>query len=318
MNKPHPRVRLLTFAGLSLLSCAALAEAPDMDGMAIAREVYTVTHGGLVANAVSKRDGRDSAVVINRVPTAMRHAGRRPSVQTFDTFVNNHPVDPELDSIRLAILTSGKAKGAGVMLEDYKDGERSSVITLWLPALRKFRRISEPAHDDVWFGSTITYGELSLRKPEHEVHELIGEEIFDECLPVMELAPEERGRYTLDMPEPQCGHKGRPVYVVKSTTKFNKWWYDNHISKIDKESFALYRTDYFKDGEKVKTLYIDWQSLDRPDPRISYPRFIYSVMHTDGKDSMVFVPRSTIELDVDLPDDFWTENTMKHYDRAER
>ncbi|MCP5351819.1 MAG: outer membrane lipoprotein-sorting protein [Chromatiales bacterium] len=315
MNKPHPRIRLLTCAGLLLLSCAALAEAPDMDGMAIAREVYTATHGGLVINAVSKRNGQDSAVVINRVPLAMRHAGRRPIVQTFDTFVNNRPADPELESIRLAILTSGKAKDAGVMLENYKDTARSSVITLWLPALRKFRRISEPAHDDVWFGSTITYGEISLRRPEHEVHELIGEAVFDDCLPVMELTPEEQGRYTLNLPEPQCGHKGRPVYVLKSTTKFNKWWYDYHISEIDKESFALYRTVYYKGDEKVKSIFIDWQSLDRPDPRITYPRYIYAVMHTDGKDSMVFVPRSTIALDVDLPDDFWTAQTMENYGR---
>lgn len=314
MRSFHRLTRMPAAASLLLLACTAHA-APAMDGMAIAREVYTATHGGLVINAVSKRNGQDSAVVINRVPLAMRHAGRRPIVQTFDTFVNNRPADPELESIRLAILTSGKAKDAGVMLENYKDTARSSVITLWLPALRKFRRISEPAHDDVWFGSTITYGEISLRRPEHEVHELIGEAVFDDCLPVMELTPEEQGRYTLNLPEPQCGHKGRPVYVLKSTTKFNKWWYDYHISEIDKESFALYRTVYYKGDEKVKSIFIDWQSLDRPDPRITYPRYIYAVMHTDGKDSMVFVPRSTIALDVDLPDDFWTAQTMENYGR---
>ncbi|MCP5138097.1 MAG: outer membrane lipoprotein-sorting protein [Gammaproteobacteria bacterium] len=296
-----------------LVASAVMSAPPAMDGDAIAREVYTATHGGLVNNAVSKRHGQESAVIVNRVPLAMRHAGRRPIVQTFDTFVNNQPANPELESIRLAILTSGKAKDAGVMLENYKDTARSSVITLWLPALRKFRRISEPAHDDVWFGSTITYGEISLRRPEHETHELLGEEVFNDCLPVMELSDAEKGRYTLNMPEPQCEHKGRPVYVLKSTTKFSKWWYDYHISEIDKESFALYRTVYYKDGEKVKSIFIDWQPLDRPDPRITYPRFIYAVMHTDGKDSMVFVPRSTIALDVDLPDEFWTEKTMENY-----
>ena len=46
LNKPHPRIRLLTYAGLLLLSGAALAEAPDMDGMAMP---YVLTvHGNVI------------------------------------------------------------------------------------------------------------------------------------------------------------------------------------------------------------------------------------------------------------------------------
>ena len=62
-----------------------------------------------------------------------------------------------------------------------------------------------------------------------------------------------------------------------------------------------------------KTVEVDWQSLDRPDPRISYPRYIYAVTHTDGKDSLVYVPRATIALDVELPDSFWSEATLRNY-----
>jgi hypothetical protein len=108
---------------------------------------------------------------------------------------------------------------------------------------------------------------------------------------------------------------GKPVYRLKSTTKFKNWWYDYHISEIDKRTFALYKTVYYKDDERVKTVYIDWQSLDQPDPRITYPRYIYAISHQDGKDSMVYVPRSTISLNVDLDDDFWSEQTLQNYAR---
>ena len=280
----------------------------------IAQEVYTAAHGGLVDNAISRRVGNSVALVVNRAPLELRGHGRKPSVQTFDTYVNNKPADKAVDSLQMAILTSGKTRGTGILFTSYNDEHRRAVISLWLPALRKIRRINEPSQEDVWFGTNLTYGELVLRRPDDEVHELLGEGVMEDCLASMQLSPAEMTRYTRNLPAPQCGHKGRPVYRLKSTTKFHNWWYDYHVSDIDKETFALYRTVYYKDGEKVKTVYIDWQSLDQPDPRITYPRYIYAITHTDGKDSLVFVPRETIALNVNLPDSFWSEETLENYE----
>lgn len=305
-------------AGLMGTAVAKRTEATGLTADQIAREVYNTAHGGLVENAISRRVRNEVALVVNRAPLAMREHGRKPTVQTFDTYVNNQPGDPALDSQQMAILTSGKTRGTGVLFTSYKDNERHSLISMWLPALRKIRRINEPAHEDVWFGTNLTYGELVLRRPEDERHELLGEGVMDECLAVMELSPAEMTRYTRNLPTPQCGHKGKPVYRLKSTTTFANWWYDYHVSEIDKQTFALYRTVYYKNGEVIKTVYIDWQSLDQPDPRITYPRYIYAVTHEDGKDSLVYVPRSTIALNVELPDAFWSEETLQNYDRIRK
>jgi hypothetical protein len=102
---------------------------------------------------------------------------------------------------------------------------------------------------------------------------------------------------------------------LKSTTRFDNWWYDYHVSDIDRQTFSVYRTVYFKDGEKTKTVVVDWQSLDQPDPRITYPRYIYAITHTDGRDSLVYVPRETITLNQDLPDSFWSAETLQTYAR---
>lgn len=281
----------------------------------IAEQVYSVAHGGLVRNAISRRNKSDVALVVNRAPLEKRVPGRGVSVNTFETYVNNRPADPAIESMQMAILTSGKTKGTGVLLTNYTDKQTSARIAMWLPALRKIRRVNEPAHEDVWFGTNLTYGELVLRRPEHEIHESLGEGVFEDCLVTMELNRWEFNRYTKRLPGPQCEHKGKPIYRVKSITKFKNWWYDYHISEIDKETFALYRTVYFKDGEKIKTVVVDWQSLDQPDPRITYPRYIYAVSHADGKDSMVYVPRSTIALNTDIPDSFWSEETLKRHGR---
>ncbi len=285
----------------------------ELTGLEIAEQVYAVSHGKLVRNALSRKTGKDIAMVVNRAPLEKRKAGRRPIVNTFETYGNSHPQDPTLESMQMAIVMSGKARGTGILFVSYADHSRSSIMSLWLPALRKIRRINEPQHEDTWVGTNLTYGELVLRRPEHETHELLRKDVFQDCLLAMNLTPKELNRYTRKLPGPQCEHKGKKVYVVKSTTKFEHWWYDYHISEIDSKTFAIYRTVYFKNNKKIKTITIDWQSLNQDDPRIIYPRYIYAITHENGMDSMVYVPRSTIALNQDLPDEFWSEKTLKKY-----
>ncbi len=251
------------------------------DGEALARQVYGSLHDKTLRNAVSKRTGRAAAMVLSRVPLAKRKH-RRPHIQTFDTYINNTPADPAIDTQQMAILTSGKAKGAGVLVTRYADPKKHAVLTIWLPALRKARHVNEPSYEDVWFGTNLTYGELVLRKPEDETHEVIGEGTFKDCLPSMVLQPWEQNRYTQMLPGEQCGHRGTPVWILKSTTRFVNWWYDYHITEIDKQTFWPYRTVYYKNGKKIKTVVVDWQSLDQPDPKLGYPRFIYAISHDDG------------------------------------
>ncbi len=285
----------------------------EISGEQIAEQVYAVAHGSLVKNAASKKYKKDIAMVVNRPPTKKRKPGRRPVVNTFETFGNSNPLNSDLDSMQMAIIKSGKARGTGILYISYADKSRSGQLTIWLPSLRKTRRMNEPAHEDTWVGTNLTYGELVLRRPEHEIHEKQKDSTFEGCLLAMKLNPWEVNRYTKKLPEPQCEHQGKPIYVLKSTTKFKDWWYDYHISEVDKETFALYRTVYYKDGKKIKTVVIDWQSLEQADPRVSYPRYIYAVTHTTGIDSMIYVPRTTISLNQSLPDNFWSEKTLKKY-----
>lgn len=297
----------------TVLPASDIPPLPDgpLNGQQIAEQAHAIGHGGLVNNAVSKRNGNEVGLVVNRVPLDKRFKGRKPYINTFETYINNKPEDPAIDSLQMAIITSGKIKGTGVLYTGYTDKSQSGSLALWLPALRKIRHMNEPAHEDTWAGTNITYGELVLRRPEHEIHELLGEERFQDCLPSMQLESWELNRYTKQLPGPQCGHKGKVVYKLKSSTKFKNWWYDYHISDVDKETFSVYRTVYYKGDEKIKTVVIDWQSLDQPDPRIKYPNYIYALTHANGIDSMVYVPRSTISLDVDIPDSFWSAETLK-------
>jgi len=286
----------------------------DLSGQEIAEQVYAVTHGRLVHDASSQRNGQEIAMVVSRRPRQGR-SGHPPSVSMFEAYSNADPRDPNIDSMQMTIIRSGQARGTGILYISYTDKSRAGQLRVWLPSLRKVRRVTGPAQDDTWFGTNLTYGELVLRRPEHEIHERLEDGVLVGCLPAMKLEPGEINRHTKSLPEPQCEHKGKPVYRIRSTTRFTNWWYDYHISEIDRTTFFLYRTVYYKDGKKLKTVVMDWQSLNQEDPRIGYPRYVYALSHTDGTDTIIFVPRSTVRINQGLPDKFWSESTLKKYGR---
>ena len=106
----------------------------------IAQQVYAAAHGGLVRNAVSKGDKGTVALVVNRAPPDSAPQGRKPTVQTFDSYVNSNPANPAIESLQMAILTSGQAKGTGILFTSFTDRQKEATIAMWLPALRRSAR----------------------------------------------------------------------------------------------------------------------------------------------------------------------------------
>jgi len=275
----------------------------------IAHEVYLGLHGMHQKNAVIKKTKGKVAVVLNRTP------GKNVSINTLEAFINNDFGDGVTESKQLAIFKSGKLKGTGILMTNYIDSARPPSISLWLPSMRKVRRMVAPNHADKWMGTNMTYGDVYLRKPEHEIHELLGTTTFGDCLSSMKLKESEKTKKTKNLPEGSCAPKGKEVYQLKSTTKFKDWWYDYHISDIDTQTFTPYRTVYFKDGKRVKFIEVDWRSLNKTDPRMTVPTYIYANSIDDGQESMLIIPFEVIELNTDLPANFWSERTLRKIKR---
>ncbi|MEW7978505.1 MAG: outer membrane lipoprotein-sorting protein [Candidatus Sedimenticola endophacoides] len=215
----------------------------------------------------------------------------------------------------LAIFRSGKLRGTGMLITDYDDDAKSQSYMIWLPALRKIRRFAQPAHDDAWGVTDFTFGDVVLRKPQHETHELLGKATFEGCLGAMDIPADQRSRYTKDIPEGSCTPKGREVYKVKSTTKFENWWYDHRVSYIDTKSFADYRTEYFKGGEQIKVIDRDWKSLNMEDPRAHAWGYWYGKTLATGHETWAVIPDAVVEPNGDFKEDLWSERTLRKIKR---
>lgn len=272
----------------------------------IAQQVYFVNHFYAVKNyGITKKD-RAITVLINKAE------GETPSTITLERFLNNDYDDGAINAMDLAIFRSGKLRGTGMLITDFTDDSKSQSYAIWLPALRKIRRFAEPAHDDAWGGTDFTFGDVTLRKPTDETHELLGTETFNDCLGAIAGV---EVKYLPTPPEPSCVHKGKTVYKLKSTTKRQNWWYDNRISYIDAKTFADLRSEYFKGSEKVKVIDRDWGSLGMDDPRAQTWRYWYGKTFATGHETWAVIPEEVVEFNQDWDKSMWSEQTLRKIKR---
>ena len=302
---------LLIFAG----QVWGVGIAPDLpypqgtpDAAAIARLVYFVNHFYGVRN-IRFGDRRHPMVLVNQA------AGSAPKVMTLERRLNNDYHDGVTRARDLAIFRSGKLRGTGILVQDYVDPGRSLSFSIWLPALRKVRRYMEPNQADAWGGSDFTYGDIYLRRPDDETHEILDQTSFPDCLRVLEIPQEQRNRYTRVLPKASCEARGRPVYRLRSRPRAHDWWYDQRIVWVDRETFADYRSEYYKDGKRIKILDKDWRSMGLPDPRAQYWLYWYAIDLRTGHQGMAFVPEGGVGWNEKVKPRLWSEATLRKIKR---
>ena len=243
-----------------------------------------------------------------------KSAGKTPTTITVERYLNNdYADDPSVKARDLAIFRSGKLRGTGMLVTDYDEVGKSQSYAIWIPSLRKIRRFAEPAQDDAWGGTDFTFGDVVLRKPENETHEMVGTDTFSGCLGFVALTEDETNKYTKNLPAASCVADGKKVYKVKSTTKFENWWYDNRISYVDAVSFADYRTEFFKDGKMIKVIDRDWRPVaGAKDPRQVVWGYWYGKTFETGHETWAVIPPEVVTYDDKTKDaDLWTEKTLR-------
>lgn len=279
------------------------------DANAIMDQVYYVNHFyGFKNYGITKKGKKKITVLVNK------SSGKKPTTITLERYLNNNYADdPAIKARDLAIFRSGKLKGTGMLITDFDDTSKSQSYAIWIPALRKIRRFAEPAHDDAWGGTDFTFGDVTLRKPKHETHELMATETFSGCLGSITLAANETNRYTKNLPAASCISDGKEVYKVKSSTKFDNWWYDYRISYVDTSSFADYRTDFYKDGKHIKVIDRDWQPVEsQSDPRqVVWGYWYGKTFATDHQTWAVIPPEVVTYNDDSKKQSLWTEKTLR-------
>jgi hypothetical protein len=271
----------------------------------VAAQNYFVNHFYSFGNYAITKKGKDITALI------LRAKGSNPLTLTLERYLNNEPKAKGVNAQDLAIFRSGKLKGTGMLITDFSDANKSQSYEIFIPSIRKVRRFAEPGRDDAWGCSYFTFGDVTLRKPKHESHELLGKATFAGCLGVMKAV--KRNKYTQKANiVADCSVDGKEVYKLKSTANDANWWYDNRVSYIDATTFADYRTEYFKGGNKVKVIDRSWVSANIDDPRGSYWGYWYGKTLATGHETMAFIPSSITKVNHKYKaKNLWSTRTLK-------
>lgn len=169
-------------------------------------------------------------------------------------------------------------KNTSFMSWSYDDGNKSDDQWIYLPALKKTKRISSDSKSDYFMGSDFTYDDLGDRKIDDDTHTLLREETND----------------------------GVAYYVVESITKDEDYMYSKTITWIRKDNFiGLKKEFYDEDEELLKILYIrKFEELS------GFLIITNSEMHNVQKDHKTKMVLSDINVNTGILDSKFTERMM--------
>jgi outer membrane lipoprotein-sorting protein len=150
---------------------------------------------------------------------------------------------------------------------------------IYLPALKKVKRISSDSKSDYFMGSDFTYDDLGDRHPSEDTHKLIREENLD----------------------------GEDCYVVESISKEEDYMYSKTLTWVIKDKWiGLKKEFYDEDGDHLKTLSVGkFEKID------GYWTILNSNMHNIQKDHKTVMELSGVKINTGIEDGKFTERIMK-------
>ena len=150
---------------------------------------------------------------------------------------------------------------------------------IYLPALKKVKRISSDSKSDYFMGSDFTYDDLGDRHPSEDFHKLLRSENLE----------------------------GVDCYVVESIPKEEEYMYSRTVSWIIKDKWIVLKKEFFdEDGELLKIL-----TVKRYENISGYWTILQTEMHNVQKNHTTKMELKNVIIDSGISDNKFTERMMK-------
>lgn len=119
-------------------------------------------------------------------------------------------------------LSPADVKNTSFMNWTY-DSDQGDDQWIYLPALKKTKRISSDSKSDYFMGSDFTYDDLGDRKLDDDTHKLLRDETMD----------------------------GKECYVVESVSKDEDYMYSKTLVWIDKSNYVGVKKEFYDEDEEL-------------------------------------------------------------------
>ena len=186
------------------------------------------------------------------------------------------------DKILIRFVEPADVKGVGLLTIEHSD--RDDDQWLYLPALKKVRRISSSDQGDSFMGTDYTYEDIRSEKLDKHKYELVGSEVID----------------------------GYDCYIIEALPATEEQKKDSGYSKrtlwVRKDIFLVVKIEYFdKKGELFKTEVNN--NIVEAAPNLYRANLMKMENHKTGHSTTISFDER--KMNSGLPDKIFTERTLK-------
>jgi len=175
-------------------------------------------------------------------------------------------------------VSPADVKNTSFMNWTYDDDSKSDDQWIYLPAIKKTKRISSDSKSDSFMGSDFTYDDLGDRKLDADTHNRLADETID----------------------------GVEYYVVESISKDEEYMYSKTKTWVRKDHFiGLKKEFYDEDGELFKVLEV--KKFEEIDGIIVITNSQMVDTNRDHRTSMVL---SNVKINTGIPSSKFSERMM--------
>ncbi|MFC1699395.1 outer membrane lipoprotein-sorting protein [Candidatus Omnitrophota bacterium] len=186
-------------------------------------------------------------------------------------------------------------KGLGILSWTYSEFNRDPDQWLWLPSLKKIRKISASSDDDSFLGSDFTTEEITTRKFEDETYTLLREEKF--------------AGYTAEF-NGQAYAKGADCYVIEAEPKRSPWYYSKRVVWVDKKTGGdVYQEIYDATGKKYKIIFKNYEMKEVDGKGYSTQTLLECIDHRSGHRTVIEM--KDIKFDQGLEESQFSERILR-------
>ncbi len=184
----------------------------------------------------------------------------------------------DIEKSIMFFISPADVKNTSFMNWTYDDPSKSDDQWIYLPALKKVKRISSDSKSDYFMGSDFTYDDLGDRKVDDDTHTLLREETID----------------------------GVDYWVIQSIPKDEDYMYSKTITWIRKDNFiGLKKEFYDEDGELLKILKIKkFENIS------GFDIITYSEMVNVQKNHKTTMKLDNIQINTGIPASKFSERMM--------
>jgi hypothetical protein len=187
-----------------------------------------------------------------------------------------------------------QVKGLATLAWTYMNPKKQQDIWLWVPSLKKIRKISSANADDSFMGSDFTVEDISTRRFEDETYAALKEENF--------------GGYTCEF-DKKTYFKDVPCFVIEAKPKRSPWYYSKRILWVDKKTGGgIYEEKYDQNGKLFTTLFKNYEIFNVKGKEYPTQTLIEGKNLRNGHRSVIV--NSNTKYDQGLSEDLFTERAL--------